>query len=307
MFKVRHRAVLVGDAHAGIETAVQHFSGKGRAGGGRHSPHEASVTVHRLSVSPRHRSEAVLDHGKQSRDCHAVGCAELSQHLGGGADLGLLKPRQGGPADPAERGELIQRQAPVSAQPGEAMGQAVGDRVGHGKLREFFSISEYLADGSQIGQAPRSGLRAKHGRMPAEQAWLEGQGTRTHLSPRLQDGKAPGRPFAALPRQDKNGSASGRNAALWRGVAADWHRRRPALSLHLDPEGRPGFLTGHCPCPLTPGASLDRVPESLTLNYHGRDRMAARKSAAKPNVSPEELKQYYRDMLLIRKTTQYIW
>ncbi|WP_370050178.1 pyruvate dehydrogenase (acetyl-transferring) E1 component subunit alpha [Salipiger sp.] len=29
--------------------------------------------------------------------------------------------------------------------------------------------------------------------------------------------------------------------------------------------------------------------------------MAARKSAAKPNVSPEELKQYYRDMLLIRR------
>ncbi|MOA36951.1 hypothetical protein D3C78_1585110 [compost metagenome] len=90
-----------------------------------------------------------------------MGRAQLAQHVGGGADIGVFQPRQRGAADAGQAGQLIQRPAALLPQRLQPLGDAP---IQIGINRCVFHIREFIPnmenDQAQGGHAFFGTIRA---------------------------------------------------------------------------------------------------------------------------------------------------
>lgn len=135
----------IGEPGTGPQRA---FEDLGRQRGGRRrkgATKEARpvVTPERLRSVPDDGRELRLDGCQKPGQRHAVRHAEAAQYLSRGAHLGVLQPRQRGPADPGEPGQLVERPAPLLAELAQAFSEARGESVVQNVIPYSGSVSKY--------------------------------------------------------------------------------------------------------------------------------------------------------------------
>src|SRR5476649_953287 len=100
------------------------------------------IAPDRLLFAPQQGWKIVFHHAHQTRHAEAIHGAQPAQHAGGGTDFRIFQTRQGGAADLALRGQLVQRPALFDTQLLEALGQPLFGTIA--LLSNVFHIWEYI-------------------------------------------------------------------------------------------------------------------------------------------------------------------